>query len=249
MDFSVMKKLELKNPPVAVKFYVSKPEGYEKLDQQMGLCQMVPYAQKAEKPFYITQDNENCFGKVALGMKQADPVTHSGQVGYLYNVFDDPRVNARLYQEVPLHPYKTVNYVVFARLDEADFDPDLVVVMADLRQAELIMRAMSYSTGDLWESRSSAVLGCAWMYAYPYLTGKVNMTISGMYFGMRRRKAMEPGWHVITIPYQKLGTIVHNLEVMPWVPYGWKDDPESVATYQAAQDTMAAMRRDPELQS
>ena len=121
MDFSVMKKLELKNPPVAVKFYVSKPEGYEKLDQQMGLCQMVPYAQKAEKPFYITQDNENCFGKVALGMKQADPVTHSGQVGYLYNVFDDPRVNARLYQEVPLHPYKTVNYVVFACVEQNTF--------------------------------------------------------------------------------------------------------------------------------
>ncbi len=247
MDFSIMKKLEFQNPPVAVKFFISKPEGYEKLDTQMGLCQMVTYAQKAPKPFYMTKDNENCFGKIALGMQKIDPVTHSGQVGYLYNVFNDPRVNARLYREVPLHDYKTINYVVFARLEEADFDPDLVICMADLRQAELLMRAMSYDTGDIWESKSTSVLGCSWMFAYTYLTGKVNMTTSGMYFGMRRRKAMEPGWQVITIPYQKLGAIIRNLEVMPWVPYGWKDDPESLAQYQSAQERMAEMRQDPEL--
>lgn len=246
MNYSIIKKLELKNPPVAIKFYLSKPEGYEQLDRQMGLCQMVTYAQKAPKPFYMTKENENCFGKIALGMQKIDPVTHSGQVGYLYNVFDDPRVNAKLYHSVPLHDYKTVNYVVFARLDEADFDPDLVVVMADMRQAELIMRAMSYTTGEIWESKSTSVLGCSWMFAYTYLMGKVNMTYSGMYFGMRRRKAMDPGWHVITIPYQWLGTIVANLEKMPWVPYGWKDDPESLELYKNAQARMAEMRQDPE---
>lgn len=70
------------------------------------------------------------------------------------------------------------------------------------------MRATSYISGDLWESKSSCVLSCAWMYAYPYIEGKVSFCITGMHHGVKRRKLYPEGRHMISIPYQKLDEVV-----------------------------------------
>ncbi len=101
-----------------------------------------------------------------------------------------------------------MNYAAFASLDALDFEPDLLILMATPSQAEVVLRAMSYSTGELWESKKTPVLSCAWIFAYPWLTGKVNYMITGMGFGSKAREALPEGWMLISIPWDKIPVII-----------------------------------------
>jgi uncharacterized protein (DUF169 family) len=89
--------------------------------------------------------------------------------------------------------------------------------MATAKQAEIVLRAMTYSTGEMYESKTTTALSCAWLYVYPYQSGKVNYYISGMGFGTIGREALEPGWVLISIPHNWLPTIVKNLQEMKLV--------------------------------
>ena len=60
-------KLELPYPAVAMKYSFDEPEGYEQCEKTMALCSFVKEAQSGRK-FYITIDNEDCMGKMMLGL-------------------------------------------------------------------------------------------------------------------------------------------------------------------------------------
>ena len=89
------------------------------------------------------------------------------------------------------------------------------------------MRATSYISGDLWESKSSPVLSCAWMYAYPLISNKVNHITTGFYHGLKRRKAYPAGLRMISIPYGKFPEFFAALEEMDWTLISFREDKES----------------------
>jgi uncharacterized protein (DUF169 family) len=60
------------------------------------------------------------------------------------------------------------------------------------------------------------VLGCAWLFVYPYLTGKINYSISGFGSGIARRKMTREGRIILTIPGDMLPMLVDNLHEMEW---------------------------------
>jgi len=70
------------------------------------------------------------------------------------------------------------------------------------------------------------VVGCAWLYIYPYLSGEMNLGITGVGFGMRARRLFPEGRLLITIPWDKLPDILKNLEEMEWVPESFNLGPE-----------------------
>jgi len=217
-DLSVFIKLNLEKPPVGVKYLFHKPEGIKPLGKSLALCEMLTEAQQRGAPFYFTKDNENCFGKQTLGMvgDGAPPFAESGELGVKLEIFQDARANKRLVRQNYGLGKGTVNYVVMAPLEKITFEPDLLILMTTARQGEIVLRAMTYSTGELYESKTSTALSCSWLYVYPYLTGKVNYFITGMGFGAIGREAFPPGWVLISIPYNWLPTIVQNLKEMKW---------------------------------
>jgi uncharacterized protein (DUF169 family) len=217
-DLTIFKKFNFEKPPVGVRYLFSRPEGIEKLDKSLALCEMLPEAQRRDAPFYFTRENESCFGKQALGMTadKSLPFAESGELGVRLEVFQDARANKNIARQNYSLGKGTVNYVIFAPLDKISFEPDLLVLMANARQAEIVLRAMTYSTGEIYESKTSSVLSCSWLYVYPYLAGKVNYFITGMGFGSIGREVFTPGWVLISIPYNWLGTIAQNLKEMKW---------------------------------
>ncbi|MEM2560468.1 MAG: DUF169 domain-containing protein [Candidatus Bathyarchaeia archaeon] len=216
LNFEVFSKLNLERKPVGVKFSYLKPEGFKKLDKEMRLCEFVGESQKRDEPFYIGKENENCYGKKVLGMEKFPSFAKSGLIGPELKIFQDPRANARLYFKVPSLKHGTVNYVIFSPIDKLSFNPDLLIVTANVSQAELILRAMSYSTGELWISKHSFVLGCAWIFVYPYISGKVNYVVSGMTFGSKVVKEPPEGYIIISIPHDWIPIITKNLQEMVW---------------------------------
>ncbi len=225
----LFEKLGMEFAPVAVKFCYSQPEGIEHTDQTLSFCEFVKKAQTGGKPFFITKDDDNCFGKMVLGMIPKPGLAASGQAGVDFGVFRSPAPNARIYNSITTLVPGAVNFVIFSPVSVCDFDPDLVICVAGWQQAEILMRATSYISGDLWESKCSSVLSCAWMYSYPYVSGKVNFCITGLHHGMRRRGTYPPGRHIIAIPYQKLDEVITALGEMPWELIAMQKDPESQA--------------------
>jgi hypothetical protein len=69
----------------------------------------------------------------------------------------------------------------------------------------------------MWESKFTAAIGCAWTYIYPYLTGKLNYSLTGLGHGMKRRKLFPEGRQIISIPFDLLPSILKTLREMPWV--------------------------------
>lgn len=212
--------LPCKYVPVAVKFYAVKPENfglkYKHTDKRMSLCQFVSYAQKTHSSFYIDKTNEDCMGRTVLGMVQEPPLGASGQAGFDFGVFRNQDANSRLYYNIPIAIRDTINYVIFSPIDQCEFNPDVVVFVGDSDMADIVMRATSYISGDLWESRSSSVLSCAWTYMYTWLSGKVNHCQTGMHHGMGRRKVYPKGLHIVSVPYQKLDEVCLALRQMDW---------------------------------
>lgn len=223
-DLSIFGKLDLEKPPVGIKYLFRKPEGIEQLDKKLALCEMLGEAQKRDKPFYFTKENETCFGAQALGMMGEGPspsFAASGELGVKLEIFQDARANKNLFKYNPGLGKGTVNYAVFAPLDKITFEPDLLILQTDAKQAEIVLRAMTYSTGELYESKTSTALSCAWLYAYPYISGKVNYYITGLGFGSIGRETFEPGWVLIAIPYNWLPAIAQNLKEMKWELTGY----------------------------
>jgi uncharacterized protein (DUF169 family) len=221
-DFSIYSKFDFERPPIAVKYLFYKPEGIEPLGKSLALCEMLREAHERPTPFYFTREDESCFGKAFLGMAGSEPhIADGGELGIKFGIFQEPRANARLRRGTYSIEPGTVNYVAFSRLDGLTFEPDLLLLMASPGQAEILLRAMTYSTGELYESKATCIGGCSWLYAYPYLSGKVNYLVSGLAFGMKGRHVFPEGWLLVSIPYHWIPTITRNLAEMEWILPGY----------------------------
>jgi uncharacterized protein (DUF169 family) len=209
-----LKALGLDYPVVAVKFSTTEPAGLPRLSKQMAFCAMLKEAQDAGA-FYSSADEHGCkAGSYVLGQIGHDPLMESGRIGPLIGVYETAEANSRVYSEMVRFPEGTAPYTLFAPLDDLSFDPDLLIITAKPYQAEVILRAHGYKTGAAWETRGTTVIGCACLYAYPHLTGKMNILISGLHHGMRARKLFPEGLLFIAIPSPLIPEILENLATM-----------------------------------
>jgi uncharacterized protein (DUF169 family) len=215
-DLSIFNGFNFEKPPVGVKFLYTKPEGIKKLDKQMAICEMIKEAQESKVPLYMSEENEDCFGAVTLGMRDTPPFAEAGMIGHDLGIFKEPRANSRIYNYLPkVHP-GIINYVVFSPLDQLAFEPDLLIVSATINQAEILFRAIDHLSGGPRESKTTGVFGCAWLFTYPYQTGKVNYTITGLAYGAKSKEVFPEGLIVFSIPFDWIPILIHNLKDMEW---------------------------------
>ena len=223
-DYAILNEFNFEIEPVAVKFLTKPLKGIKKLTGNMALCEMLKKAQGGGV-FYAGVKNHTCeAGPYVLGQREIEEPFVSGEFGAGLGVFKDTRAAARLYQYAPHLAKGVVNYVAFSPVSKLTFDPDVLIILANIDQAEIIFRAMSYETGEMWSSSYSAAIGCSWLLIYPYLTGKINHISTGLGFGMRRRKLFPAGMQIMTIPFDRLPSMLKTLREMPWVPEPFKPD-------------------------
>lgn len=220
LDYSIFSRFGFERSPVGVRFLLKEPSGVRRLTKSLALCEMFKEAQEGP-PFYATAEEVQC-GSQVLGLAGFPPVMYSGQLGPEFSMFKTPAANRRVYDYVPFLPRDSVRYLVHASLDELTFDPDLLIITANATQAEVILRASSYSDGRMWCARGSSCLACAWIYAYPYLRGELNYCVSGLGFSMKARRVLPDGLIIISVPGEVLPTLIDNLQHMEWEPHWFK---------------------------
>ena len=217
-DYSIFDKFNFERKPVGIKYLPYRPEGIERINKSLFVCQMFVEAQTS-KPFYAQKEDFKCTEPLTLGMEDPSPILLSGLVGETDDLYEELRANQKIYQLVPRMLKGSVKTVVFSSIDQLTYDPDVLVITTDnMDQARLILRASVYSTGEAWSSRGTPVLACSWLYIYPYLTGEVNYTVTGISMGMQALKILPQGLMIISIPWTKLPMIMQNLQKMNWHP-------------------------------
>ncbi len=215
-DLSILKKLNLERRPVGVKYLLNKPDGVKPLGKTLALCEMMVEAQKGQA-FYAAKEHHECVGTLPLGMLDIYSILGSGQAGPKLEIFEEARANRRIYDVLPRVQRDTINYTVFAPLDEIDFDPDVLLITGTPSQAEIVLRASYYTTGKLLTSKMTPVIGCAWIYVYPYISGEINYTVTGLCFGMKARQVYPEGLVIVSIPFDLIPSVIHNLGKIKWV--------------------------------
>ena len=214
-DYSILDKLDLERKPVGVKFLSVKPEGIQRIDKRLSFCEMFKEAQTSA-PFYVQKEDLKCIEPFILGMEDPDPMLVGGLVGEADELFEEARANRKLYQFLPKMVKGSVNYVAFSAVDQLTFDPDVVIFTANATQTYHLLRALNWSSGEMWSARGTSVAACAWMYLYPVLSGEMNLTITGISLGMRALKVFPEGLIIISIPWTKLDETLKNLRNMKW---------------------------------
>jgi uncharacterized protein (DUF169 family) len=215
-NYSVLENFEFEYNPVAVKFLLNRPQGIDQYESTAPICRLLKEAQD-RSPFYAGKDNFACVDTLVLGIEDPDPITESGQIGAKERIYQEARANARIYGHIQRIPEGTVRYVAFSSLDKLSFSPDLLILTATPSQAEVILRALSYSTGKPVVSRCTPVLMCGWIFSYPYLTGEMNYVVTGIGYGMKNQKLLPEGLFLISIPYDLIPMLLENLQEMEWV--------------------------------
>ena len=216
-DLSVFEKFNFKMKPVGIKFLLFKPDGISRLKKNMSICEMIREAQQ-EEPFYAAVDNFTCVGPLLTGMAEGDHVFESGHIGPSLGIFEEARANRRLYHYITTLEKDSVKYVAFASIDKLTFDPDVLILAADATQLEIILRAMCYSTGNMWTSRGTPVIACSWLTTYPYISGEVNYILTDVSHGMTAKQVFPKGTILISIPFDKINPVIEGLQKIKWYP-------------------------------
>ena len=234
-NYAALKIIGLQLPPIGVKFSFFRPEGIPPLenDARLSLCEMLKTAQTENRSFYFSKANtETCVGKILLGMEDMAPFAESGQIGPRLGVFEEARCNQHFYQFVPKLDKGTTNYVLFSPVDQLTFEPDVLVISANPEQAEIVMRAMTYSTGEMYKSLCTPVMGCAWLLIYPYRKAEVNFVVPALVHGLHGRQLYPSDTLLIGIPYRWIPTILGNLERMKLQLEGHKSKADYYAEFE-----------------
>ena len=226
-DLSAFGRIDFEKPPVGIKYLFFRPPEMEQLpmDKNLALCEILAEAQVAEAPFYFSRENnETCVGKILLGMEEMEPFAEAGQIGPRLGMVQEARVNHNFYHHVPRLSKGIVNFVAFSPIDKLTFEPDVLIITATHKQAEIVMRATTYSTGEPYTSKTTIFMGCSWIFIYPFETGKVNYLMPEMIHGMTGRELFAPNSVLISIPYQWLQTVTQNLGEMELVFHESKEE-------------------------
>jgi uncharacterized protein (DUF169 family) len=228
-SLAILKDFKFEFQPVGIKVLTRRPRGLMKLKEPMAFCEMFKLAQRGEA-FYADFEMHNCDGGTyVLGESELPEQFINGEYGSGLGVFADNRAASRLYQYIPRIGRGVAKYMALSGLSKLNFEPDVLLILANTAQAEIIMRAYSYKSGKMWANRYSPALGCAWLFVHPYLSGELNFIPTGLGFGMRRRKLFPEGMIFISIPFDVLSPLLETLREMAWVPEPYKENgPEYV---------------------
>lgn len=214
-DYSVFNKFNFEMKPVGVKFLIAKPEGIRRLDKELNLCEMLRDAQ-GSSPFYAGREDFHCIEPILLGMEDFEPALVSGQFAAEEDIYKEARAARKMYQHLPKMLKNAVRYVALSPLDQLPFDPDVLVITANVSQAQTLLRSIGYSTGDIWHCMGTPVISCAWIFIHPVVSGEMNFTITGLGLGMQKLDAFPPGLILISVPWNLLPTMTDNLQEMTW---------------------------------
>lgn len=211
----IKENLGLSKSPVAIKFVLREediPEGIKKIDENIRHCEMVQKAAQGDT-FYATAEEQACKGgAAALGLMEAPEKVQTGEMYQSLGRFSSLGSAKRTMEEIPkIEPM--IYALIYAPLEKADFDPDVIVVISNPAQAMKLAQAMVYTLGGRVEADFSGIQSiCADAIAGPFTRKRPNITLGCS--GSRKFADIKPEEVIVGMNGENIGCIVNALENM-----------------------------------
>lgn len=206
--------LKLENEPVAIKWSVREPADIERENGKSRFCEKLVKAMNGEV-FYATRDEEECMGGARYtGLRDPSEFPANMRSGAFL-------VPMGVYRNIPAVQRSwrgnlnieagIFRALIFAPLKLAEYEPDVIFILCNARQAMEVLHANAYDSGSHGLGADSGPI-CSSMAALPYLTAKVTYGFGDV--GSRRYMGLKDDDVMVSIPGGDLQRIVSNLEEM-----------------------------------
>ncbi|MDR2624200.1 MAG: DUF169 domain-containing protein [Methanobrevibacter sp.] len=207
--------LQLNNSPVAIKLVLHKeeiPKELEKIDKKARHCEMVKKASEGKK-FYGTSEDQSCKGgSAALGLENIPLNIETGEFYYKLGRFKTVGSGKRTMDRVP-KIHSKIFAILYSPLELADFQPDIIIMIANPKQGMLISQAIVYTLGGRIEANFAGIQSvCADAVAGPYTTRNPNITLACS--GSRKFAGFDDYELIIGLNGENIGCTVTALNLM-----------------------------------
>ena len=138
---------------------------------------MVRKASLGEK-FYSTLEQQQCQGGAgALGLRDMPPKVASGEMYYKLGRFDSLETAQKTVDKLSIVPERHEG-IIYAPLDDADFEPDVVLIILEPVSAMKIAQALVYNDGDKIRPSFAGIQSlCGDLVANPIINKDVNFSL------------------------------------------------------------------------
>lgn len=208
-------KLGLEKSPVAIKLVLREediPEGISKIDSKLRHCEMVQKAAQGET-FYATVEEQACKGGAgAIGLMEPPEKVKTGEMYYSLERFSSFGAAKRTVDAIPkIDPI--MKAIIYAPLETASFDPDVVVIIGNSKQAMQLAQAMVFTLGGRIEADFAGIQSiCGDAVAGPYTTKKPNFTLGCS--GSRKYAGIKTDDVIVGMNGENIGCVVNALEAL-----------------------------------
>jgi len=215
LSLKIKNKLELEKSPVAIKLVLTEkdvPEGISKIKKNVRHCEMVQMAAQGST-FYATAKEQSCKGGAgAIGLMEPPEKVKSGEMYYSLGRFSSLGSAKRTVDAIPkIDPI--MKAIVYAPLETAPFDPDVVVVICNPKQAMQLAQAMVYTLGGRFEADFAGIQSiCGDAVAGPYTTKRPNITLGCN--GSRKFADIKSDDVIVGMNGENIGCVVNALEAL-----------------------------------
>lgn len=207
--------LGLTKSPVAIKFVLREediPEGIEKIEEGIRHCEMVQKASKGDI-FYATAEKQTCKGgAAALGLIEPPEKVKTGEMYQSLGRFSSLGSAKRTMDEIPKIEHM-MYALVYAPLEKATFDPDVIVLISNPAQAMKLAQAIVYTLGGRVEADFAGIQSiCADAVAGPFTRKRPNITLGCS--GSRKFADIQNDEVIVGLNGENIGCIINALESM-----------------------------------
>lgn len=203
--------LALEGSPVAVTYSHAGVEGAGPQAGKVSVCQAVRRAAEGET-LDLTAENSGCpGGLVSLGLGEMPPGSMEWLTDFLVHrekAYCSPVAIYRGQQTVR-PPRGVATHIVFAPLEKATLQPDVVLFLCHAQQAEQVVALCNYWEGGSLQAELAGP-ACRTAVGFPVVTGQVGLSL--LDFGARRLGGYRPEQLLLGVPLARMHTAMAALE-------------------------------------
>lgn len=209
--------LRLDTFPVAVRMCQSVaeiPDGAQFPKRDLGLavavCQGISIARRYGWTMAIGKDDQCCpYGAVTIGFLPAKEAFLNGTYEELTSL-GRKEAAARTHQALSRLEYGKYNYMLAAPLENATFEPHLIVVYGNPAQIARLIQSALYETGGALSWSAPGRMACSGIIARTIVSDECQVVVAG---GGERRIALTQDHELtFTMPLSKVDATINGLE-------------------------------------
>jgi uncharacterized protein (DUF169 family) len=218
---TLKKTLSLSGSPVAVKLAKTRddvPAGIPEQKETVRHCQMVNMARKDGAIFYAPSAKHQCNGGAwALGLREITPSLQSGEHYFKLGKFESMAACRRTIDLIPHLRSGETYATIYAPLEKAPFDPDVVLIVTSPRNMLKLAQASLFRLGGRISPAMAGIQSvCSDATAQPYLTGTTNFSLGCD--GSRKFSGIADDEMVMGFPAELLPEIGEAIKVVTTAP-------------------------------